>query len=230
MKPTDILAVIAHPDDELLCAGIVAHHVRHGRSAAIAVVTDGAGGRACYDLQMPPTRLAQVRHDEMLNSARALGVAHVEFLGFTDGGAVSKLGDSSESVTEKISKTINMLSPGIVLTHGPDGEYGHPHHKAVCRCTTQAVQAMSARQRPALYYCAAFWPEAPLSRCNRSVLADYVFPVFGRNYDARRQVMLSHVSQMDCLIGYFGRDADRECYHRVGPPNEGSKWFEVALD
>lgn len=230
MTHTDILCVIAHPDDELLCAGAIAHHARAGRRVAIAVATDGAGGRAHYDPAMMPETLARVRHGEMMNSAKVLGVSEVEFLGFTDGGYTAALSDQESIVTERISRVINNSTAKIVLTHGPDGEYGHPHHKVVSRCTLQAVQNMKSSDRPTLYYCAAFWPDAPLPRANRSVLANYVFPVFGRNYEARRQVMLCHATQMDCFLGFFGRDADRECYHRVGEPAEHAKWFEVTLD
>ncbi len=209
----DILCVIAHPDDELLCAGLVAHHTRNGRSVMIAVATDGAGGRAVYDPLMPPARLAEVRRGEMMNSARMLGVERVEFLGFTDGGQISDLGDQMPAVIGRIKQLIDAHRPRIVLTHGPDGEYGHPHHKTVSRGTTDAVKSLAGGDAPLLYYCSAFFLDAPNSRCNRSVTANYIFPIHGRNYDVRRQVMLSHVSQMDCFLGFFGRDANRECYY-----------------
>jgi LmbE family N-acetylglucosaminyl deacetylase len=225
----DILCVIAHPDDELLCAGLVAHHSRHGRSVLIAVVTHGAGGRACYDPQMPPAQLAEVRRQEMMNSAKVLGASKVEFLGFAD-SYNTPLADDLAIVTARIRGVIQNLRPAIVLTHGPDGEYGHPNHKDVSRCTTEAIQSLDPAAAPLLYYCNAYFSDAPNSRCNRSVTANYIFPVHGRNYEIRRQVMLSHVSQMDCFIGFFGRDANRECYHRVGEPNADSAWFEVVLD
>ncbi len=225
----DILCVIAHPDDELLCAGLVAHHTRNGRSVLIAVVTDGSGGRAVYDPLMPPARLAEVRRGEMMNSAKALGASKVEFLGFTD-GYQKPLADDLAIVTARIRGVIEQVRPAIVLTHGPDGEYGHPNHIDVSRATADAVKSIVGGNAPLLYYCNALFLDAPNSRCNRSVTANYIFPVHGRNYDVRRQVMLCHVSQMDCFVGFFGRDASRECYHRVGEPNADSAWFEVVLE
>ena len=225
----DILCVFAHPDDELLCAGIVAHHSRNGRSVAVAVVTDGSGGIAFYDPKMPPRKLAEVRRAEMLNSARVLGVSKVEFLGFADGYDKPLAADPA-AVTRRIRDVIGRLKPAIVLTHGPDGEYGHSNHKDVSKFTWEAVQSFRGGSKPLLYYCQAYFADAPVPRSNVSVKAHYVFPVTGRNYEARHNVMLCHVTQMNCFLGFFGKDQDRECYHRVGRPNRHSSWFEVVPD
>lgn len=225
----DILCVIAHPDDELLCAGVVAHHSRHGRSVAIAVVTDGSGGIAIYDKKMSPRKLARTRRGEMLNSAKVLGVGTVEFLDFAD-SYDKPLADDLAMVTMRIGEMIGRLKPTILLTHGPDGEYGHPNHKDVSKCAREAVESITAVSRPLLYYCHAYWADAPVPRSNVSVKADYVFPVTGRNYEARRQVMLCHLTQMNCFLGFFGHNQDRECFHRVGKPNRHSSWFEVVPD
>ena len=40
----DIPSITAHPDDELLCAGVIAHHSRNSRSVVIAVVMAGDQG------------------------------------------------------------------------------------------------------------------------------------------------------------------------------------------
>ncbi len=44
--PVDILCIIAHPDDELLCAGIIAHHSREGKSAVITVANEFQGKKS----------------------------------------------------------------------------------------------------------------------------------------------------------------------------------------
>ena len=48
----DILCITAHPDDELLCAGVIAHHSRKGRSVVMAVVMAGDKG----ELAVTPRR------------------------------------------------------------------------------------------------------------------------------------------------------------------------------
>ncbi len=228
--PVDILCVTAHPDDELLCAGIIAHHSREGKSVVIAVATDGELGVPAYDKNMPPSKLAEVRRSELLNSAGILGVEQVEFLGFEDHDEESGFTVSLSLVTQKIKEVIKKYNPQIILTHGPDGEYGHPHHKAVSRCTTEAIRLLDANYNPLLYYCNAYYPDAPVPRSNVSVEANYVFPVTGKNYEARHRVMLCHVSQLHCFIGFFCRHTERECYHRLGKPNDISDWFEVVPD
>ena len=228
--PIDILCITAHPDDELLCAGAIAHHARNGRSVVIAVVTDGAGGPPEYDKNMPAQKVAELRCSELLNSARVLGVNHVEFMGFPDIGQESELTYDYGQVTRKTREIIERYSPKIILAHGPDGEYGHRDHKAASKCATEALASLGGTCQAVLYYCNAYHAEAPAPRSNISVRANYVFPVTGRNFQARDQAARCHVSQLQCFIGFFGRNDTRECYHRVGEADENSAWFEVVPD
>ena len=228
--PIDILCITAHPDDELLCAGAIAHHARNGKSVVIAVVTDGAGGPPEYDTNMPGPKVAELRCSELLNSAQVLGVKHVEFMGFPNAGQESELTYDVGQVTLRIKEIIERYCPRIVLAHGPDGEYGHPDHKAASKCTSEAVSLLGKKYQPVLYYCRAYCAEAPSPRSNISVKANYVFPVTGRNHQARHQVACCHISQLQCFIGFFGSTDTRECYHRLGEANEDSAWFEVVPD
>ena len=76
--------VVAHPDDaETGAGGTVATLIRQGAQVTYVIVTSGATGSS--DRAMTPDRLARIREAEQRNAARALGVEHVEFLGYDDG-------------------------------------------------------------------------------------------------------------------------------------------------
>ncbi len=76
----------AHPDDEaLLTAGTMARAAAEGHRVIVVVATDGNEGLAASDF-VADGRLGERRLDELRQSARALGVARVEHLGYADSG------------------------------------------------------------------------------------------------------------------------------------------------
>jgi LmbE family N-acetylglucosaminyl deacetylase len=75
------LIIAPHPDDESLgCGALMAATAEAGRSAAVVVVSDGAGshpGSKAY----PPERLRSMREEEAMNAAACLGLP-AEAIGF----------------------------------------------------------------------------------------------------------------------------------------------------
>jgi LmbE family N-acetylglucosaminyl deacetylase len=77
-----VLSFHAHPDDEaLLTGGTLAKLATAGHRVVIVVATDGSLGPRKRGADSSPDRLA-----ELAQSATALGVAQVEFLGYADSG------------------------------------------------------------------------------------------------------------------------------------------------
>jgi LmbE family N-acetylglucosaminyl deacetylase len=56
-------------------------------------------------------------------------------------------------MAERIASIIAIQKPGIIMTWGPDGGYGHADHRMVSNVVTQVVQAMGV-DRPDLLYAA----------------------------------------------------------------------------
>ncbi|MGE0493074.1 MAG: PIG-L family deacetylase [Vulcanimicrobiota bacterium] len=115
---TRALVVVAHPDDEtLFFGGTIAS--RPEVQWEVACVTDG-GPRAAE------------RADELERAAARLGVTRIHRLDLPDNPAqrldlkvlvprLRRLGDFDE-----------------IYTHGPLGDYGHPHHQDVCLAVHRA--------------------------------------------------------------------------------------------
>ena len=81
-----LLAFHAHPDDEsLLTAGTMARAASEGHRVILVVATDGNEGEASSRFAADG-RLGERRLGELRESARALGVARVEHLGYADSG------------------------------------------------------------------------------------------------------------------------------------------------
>ena len=81
-----LLAFHAHPDDEaLLTSGTMARAAAQGHRVILVVATNGNEGLASSRF-VADGRLGERRLRELQESARALGVSRVEYLGYADSG------------------------------------------------------------------------------------------------------------------------------------------------
>jgi len=109
----DILALAAHPDDtELGCAGTLLVHIAQGQKVGVVDFTRGELG----------TRgSAEIRNQEANDSAKLMGLAVRENLGFKDGFFVN-----DESHQRAIIQKIRRFKPHILLVNAPKDR--HPDH------------------------------------------------------------------------------------------------------
>ena len=143
MDTSDILVVIAHPDDEVFVSGTICLCSERGFKISIACATDGEAGS---DDGRPDVTLGEVRRQELMLSARMLGAGEVFFLGQTDGAQPDGQGKGAWDQPGLIGSLGNMIrrqNPQLILTHGPQGGYGHPAHRLVYRSVAAAAEAAS---------------------------------------------------------------------------------------
>ena len=150
--PQRILAVFAHPDDELVVAPALAALARQGHVVTMVHATPGDAGPGVSGFA-PGPELAEARRGEAQCAASALGVGLDDNLGFGDG----RLSDQARltpaqpgSLAAELATKVALAD--LILTWGPDGGYGHADHRMVGAIVTQLVQAMPATGRPALLY------------------------------------------------------------------------------
>ncbi len=138
--PHRILCVFAHPDDESFGpGGTIALWAKQGAEIHLLSATRGEAGQGPH-----PRETAQIRSEELKQSAKILGVKTVEFLGFEDG----KIGNSDLSKLEKIiTEKIKSLQPDIVLTFNLNGVSGHLDHMAIASATTQSFRKTKIAKR-----------------------------------------------------------------------------------
>lgn len=143
-----LLAVYAHPDDELAAGGTLAHYARQGVSTHLICATRGEVGEAPPDLKGFKS-IAEMRSDELLCASNILGLDSVNFLGYRDSGMPgspdnqhpeSLVSAPVDEVARKVAAYIRRLKPQVVITFDPIGGYRHPDHIAIHHATVQAFK------------------------------------------------------------------------------------------
>lgn len=127
-----ILAILAHPDDESYgMGGTLAKYSHNGAHVTLLCATRGEAGIA----GMEPGEAGQIREKEFEHAVEYLG-AQVFFLGYQD-GELSTI--NRQHLVDHIAGWIDTVNPDVILTFGPDGVSGHPDHVAISAAVTQAV-------------------------------------------------------------------------------------------
>ncbi len=133
-----ILAVYAHPDDELFSvAGTFRKYCDVGVKTALICATRGEKGKISNSALATSETLGEVREQELQEACRIIGIQDLTFLDYRDGELA--YADEVEAVG-RIVFHIRRLQPEIIVTFDANGDYGHPDHIAIHRLTVSAFQ------------------------------------------------------------------------------------------
>lgn len=224
------LAFFAHPDDEtMLCGGTLALLASCGIPIHLVCATRGEGG----DLGVPPiatrAEAGRVRSQELACASQSLGCSSLTFLDYVDplvgeGDTLFPFSTDEEGVTRKLLQEIETHHVGVLITHGSNGEYGHPAHQLIYRSACRAVKRM---ERPITWYTVqAMFPEHPRpDLANQDDPADLIIDC-SSVLEQKKQAALCHRTQHDLFTrhaaqraGHFVRVEDTieriESLHRV---------------
>lgn len=152
-----ILAIYAHPDDEILGpGGSLARYAALGAHVTLVTATRGEAGEIQRPGTATPETLPEVRQQELMCSAAALGINEVILLNYRDSGMAGSeenkhprafINIPAEVVVGRLVGLIRDLRPQVILTFEPYGGYGHPDHIAVNRHTVVAFHAAADPER-----------------------------------------------------------------------------------
>jgi LmbE family N-acetylglucosaminyl deacetylase len=196
-----ILAISAHPDDELFGAGYLAKLVAEGNDLLLLCTTRGEGGEVGDPPVGPKARLGEFREREMREAARALGARDVWFLDFVDpwmeiGGEALAIDAEPADFCGALAERIGAQRPDVVITHGSNGEYGHPQHVYTHRAVRAALGMLAPwTPRDLLTWCANPGDGSTDRLVNRDDPADFeldVSPWFERKLAAARAHRSQH--------------------------------------
>jgi N-acetylglucosamine malate deacetylase 1 len=119
----DVLAIGVHPDDvELGCSGTILKLIAEGKKVGVIDLTRGELGSRGN---------AELRLEEAANSAKILGLAIRENLGFADG-----FFENNKEHQLKIIKVIRKYQPDVVLCNAPKDR--HPDHGRASQLVSEA--------------------------------------------------------------------------------------------
>ncbi|MEZ4589805.1 MAG: PIG-L deacetylase family protein [Chloroflexota bacterium] len=182
MTLNTLLCIFAHPDDELYTAGLLAMLASKGVAVHLLCLTRGENGAPGMPRIAADADLGEIRGREMACAAQALGASSLTFMNYIDRldetGGMTEPAHDAATLRAELQAQIRRLSPQAVLTHGSDGEYGHPAHKLLHRLVKEAVFEMAEGERPFLYsFMAHFIGQPYLDEVNHSDPADYLIDV-----------------------------------------------------
>src|SRR5688572_11476309 len=146
-RHASILAVYAHPDDELFHGGgMLAHLGEQGARVTLACATRGEAGKA-HPSVGPVTDLGALRTEELRRSCAILGIPEPVFLDFHDSARKERQRHDDPralanvdmlEVEAAVRRVIADVTPHVIITFDPHGGYYHPDHVAVHRAVTAA--------------------------------------------------------------------------------------------
>ncbi|MFT5401690.1 MAG: LmbE family N-acetylglucosaminyl deacetylase [Verrucomicrobiales bacterium] len=151
---TDILSVLAHPDDETGMASTMAYYA-HERDAIIAhaYCTRGEGGGNMVGTHWGSS-LGVLREIELKQCLDTLGVKHCFFLdqldwAYTESAAMTLEKWDKEKALGDLVRLVRSLRPEVILTMNPFPRAGqHGHHQAAGML---GVEAFTAAADPTRY-------------------------------------------------------------------------------
>jgi len=253
MTPATIVAFHAHPDDEaLLTAGTMATLAAAGHRVVLVLATDGGLGLAATSFH-GRGGLGEVRLAEAADSAAALGVSRVEWLGYADSGHGEVLEPNPvgqvrfvrariDEAAERLAAVLRTERADVLLGYDRNGGYGHRDHVRVHQVARRAAEIAGTPRLleatvprdsllKALRWAARvyrFPPEFDISTFERAYLprAEITHRIDVRGQiDAKRASMRAHVSQST------GGDSDRTLAALLRMPRPlfrmvlGHEWF-----
>lgn len=166
----NILAFFAHPDDEtMLMGGTLAALAQQGAHVHYVCATRGEGGENGEPPLCTVEDLGEVREQELVCAVGALRGRSLTFLGYVDPrvGPDNELFPFANDLTRlagQLIASIKQFDIHAVLTHGSNGEYGHPAHILCHQAAVTAILSLPEEARPVLYTASASFPSHPYPR------------------------------------------------------------------
>lgn len=138
--PRRLLALFAHPDDELSVGGTLARYAQSGAEVTLVCATRGEAATIYSppEYGATPANLAQVRTGELECCCRVLGVQDLRWLDWPDGGVAQLERDAAVAAVVALLRAVR---PQVMITHPSHGGYPHPDHIAVYEIALAAWHA-----------------------------------------------------------------------------------------
>jgi LmbE family N-acetylglucosaminyl deacetylase len=227
----DILAAFAHPDDETrFFGGTLPMLASKGARVHILIATRGEGGEVGEPPLCTQKQLGEIREKEMQCAADALGASSLTFLDYTDPavsdeGKVFAFDAELDTLASQILAAAQKIGAQVIISHGSNGEYGHPAHKLM----HQAVKRIRKMdQSMVLYSVSAIYDNHPKPRlANQDDHADFVLNIQPW-YSSKLDATICHQTQHALFVRRASKAAgrqmslaevtcDEESLHRMWP-------------
>ncbi len=202
-----IMAVFAHPDDELSIGPLMAKYAREGATVQLVTVTDGRYGTGQTDLK-PGDELTALRNVEVNTAAEKMGIEKPIWMGYHD---QLKLKDGFfghvpyvQQLMKDLDSLVTLIKPDVIITWGPDGGSNHMDHRLVGASISQVYLSKEWGKPSMLYYVAT--PSSHIDdeegQLLRGVADDYLSTVISFEEQDREKA----IEAMYCYKSQFAED------------------------
>jgi len=147
-----IMAIFAHPDDELEVTPLLSKYARQGHSIYLVFATKGEKGESKRKNIPQGQPLAWERAKEADCTCKTLEINAPISLGMDDGTLVSGQNRLGVLSHQKLDSIFSLYKPDIVITWGPDGAYGHTDHRMIGNIVTEIFQSGQSSYPKQLFY------------------------------------------------------------------------------
>lgn len=151
-----ILGIYAHPDDENMGGSVLAKYANEGNKVYVIIATDGKYVTRVTKIPEGDS-LGAIRQQESICACKKLGIEPPIFLSIdrldTKNGVRSYL-NNHKHLLALLKKYIDSLKPAVLITFGPDGEYGHSEHIVVGASVTEILLKEGWIEKYPLYFIA----------------------------------------------------------------------------
>ena len=143
---TGILALFAHPDDEIGAGSTLAYYSDKGARTVLVCATRGEVATIFCNNCATRENLAQVRTGELECACAHIGIRELRWLDWPDGGVKDR---PRREAVGQIVRQIRDLRPDVIITHPEHGLYPHPDHLAIWEMVREAFSlAADAAEYP----------------------------------------------------------------------------------
>lgn len=134
-QPFTILAIFAHPDDEIGAGSTLACYSDRGVRTVLLCATRGEVATIFCDDCATRENLAEVRTRELECACGHIGIRELRWLDWPDGGVKDVA--RGPAIAELV-RQIREIRPDVILTHPEHGLYPHPDHLALWEMVREA--------------------------------------------------------------------------------------------
>jgi len=198
MKPSTVLIVAPHPDDETLgCGGTFAKRIEAGFKVVVVVLTDGRNLFRLSPLKIErdptPQETSEMRKNETRRSVQILGGerAEIYFFDFEDGRLAEFAGEASQ----KLAKLIRKAIPNEIWVTSEHEE--HRDHIAAC-AVARSARAQSDSHARLLRYITILRPGL--------ALAEIPDPRLEEDISRQRDLKRTAVSQFESHLKIIAKE------------------------
>ncbi|WP_421809979.1 PIG-L deacetylase family protein [Flagellimonas sp.] len=203
-----LMAVFAHPDDEITVGPILHKYAEEGAKVYLVIATDGRFGTNEHSDYEAGDGLAAIRRKEMQCSSDKLGVEliHLKYhdqLRSAEGfdGHIPHIRSLMKDIYDIIEKT----QPDAIITFGPDGWSNHMDHRLVGASVSQAFLSKLWEKPINLFYVGR--PANQIEDSERRILAGQNIKYLTTKIEYSDKNKDAYIQALACHTSQFGKDA-----------------------